>query len=399
MTHPIATWRGVILLLAIVPLAYYAVAILAAIRFFHRERAKRLADFAPPISILKPVRGVDFASYENFSSFYRQDYGEYEILFCVNEMSDPAVPVIQRIMAEFPQRSTRIFSNAPQLGANRKVNNLALMTKEARYEFLVQSDGDVRVGPNYLKEVLAPFADASVGVVSCFYRGVAQPNLPAQLEAVGAASDFFASAMVADWIEGVTFALGASVATRKSWLEKIGGYEGFADYLADDYEIGNRVHKAGGNVLLSREAVCTMYPALGWREFWEHQTRWARTVRLVRPASFFGLIVTHGLPWAVAAALVAPGWKIGVGYLAAYLVLRLMLAWVAGVWGVGDEVLRKRLWLVPVRDAIHFFVWLAGFTSNRVNWGGREYEVHEGKMSPVSSASADQESPVRPFKN
>jgi ceramide glucosyltransferase len=389
MTHSIATWRGAILLLAMVPLAYYAVAILAAIRFFRRERRKRLASFVPPISILKPVRGVDFASYENFSSFYRQDYGEYEILFCVNEMSDPAVPVIQRVMAEFPTRSTRIFSNAPQLGANRKVNNLSLMTKEARYEFLVQSDGDVSVGPNYLKEVIAPFVDPGVGVVSCFYRGVTQPNLPAQLEAIGAVSDFFAGAMVADWMEGVTFALGASVATRKTWLEKIGGYQGFADYLADDYEIGNRVHKAGGKVLLSREAVSTMYPVLSWREFWDHQTRWARTVRLVRPASFFGLLVTHGLPWVVAAALVAGSWEIAAAYLAAYLVLRLTLAWVAGVWGVGDEVVRKKLWLVPLRDAIHFFVWLAGFTSNRVKWGGTEYEVHEGKMSPVSPASGD----------
>jgi ceramide glucosyltransferase len=394
MTHIIGTWRGVILLLALAPLAYYAVAILAAIRFFRRERNKQPTNFAPPISILKPVRGIDFASYENFSSFYRQDYGEYEILFCVNEMSDPAVPVIEQVMAEFPQRSTRILSNAPQLGANRKVNNLARMTKEARHEFVVQSDGDVRVGPNYLKEVIAPFADPGVGVVSCFYRGVAQPNLPAQLEAIGAASDFFAGAMVADWMEGVSFALGASVATRKSWLEKIGGYEGFADYLADDYEIGNRVHKAGGKVLLSRETVCTMYPALSWREFWEHQTRWARTVRLVRPASFFGLIVTHGLPWVVAAASVAQSWKIAGIYVAAYLVLRLTLAWVAGVWGVGDEVLRKKLWLVPLRDMIHFFVWLAGFTSNRVSWGGTEYEVHGGKMFPVSSTLEHRERPV-----
>jgi ceramide glucosyltransferase len=389
MTHPIATWRGVILLLAIVPLAYYAVAILAAIRFFRRERGKRLANFAPPISILKPVRGVDFASYENFSSFYRQDYGEYEILFCVNEMSDPAVAVIQRVMAEFPTRSTRILCNAPQLGANRKVNNLALMTEGARHEFLVQSDGDVRVGPNYLKEVVAPFVDPGVGVVSCFYRGVAQANLPAQLEAIGAASDFFAGAMVADWMEGATFALGASVATRKSWLGKIGGYEGFADYLADDYEIGNRVHKAGGKVLLSREVVWTVYPAVSWREFWEHQIRWARTVRLVRPGSFFGLIVTQGLAWVVAAGLVAPGWGIAAAYLAGYLVLRLTLAWVAGVWGVGDDVLRRKLWLVPLRDAIHFFVWLASFTSNRVNWGGTEYEIRDGKMSPGSPARLD----------
>src|SRR5271166_6835215 len=157
MPH-ISIWRAAILLLAVAPLAYYLVAIFAAIRFFCRERAKTLPDFQPPISVLKPVRGTDFASYENYASFSRQNYADYEILFCVNEMSDPAVPLIQKLIAEFPQRRIRILSGAAQLGANRKVNNLALLTKEAQHEFLVQSDGDVRVGPDYLKEVIAPFA-------------------------------------------------------------------------------------------------------------------------------------------------------------------------------------------------------------------------------------------------
>jgi len=384
MPH-IPIWRGVILLLAVVPLAYYIVAILAAIRFFRRERAKALPEFFPPISILKPVHGVDFATYENFSSFCRQNYPEYEVLFGVNELSDPAVAVIEKVMADFPERRIRILTGAPQFGTNRKVNNLALLAKEAQHETLVQSDGDVRVGPNYLREMAAAFRDPGVGVVSCFYRSIAQANLGAELEAVGAASDFFAGALVADWKEGVTFALGASVATTKTWLAKIGGYEGFADLLADDYEIGNRVHRAGGKVLLSREIVWTMYPAQSLRGFWEHQVRWARTVRVVRPASFFGLSVTHGLPWAILAACVAPAAWIAVAYLLGYLVLRSSVAWVVGVWGVGDEVLRRRLWLVPLRDAIHFAVWLAGFTSNRVNWRGVEYEIRDGKMMPVES--------------
>jgi ceramide glucosyltransferase len=384
MPH-LAIWRVLILALAIAPLAYYVAAILAAIRFFQRERKKPMPEFQPAISVLKPVCGVDFGTYENFASFCRQDYENYEIVFCVNEMSDAAVPVIRRVMAEFPQRRIRILSDAAQVGTNRKVNNLALLTKEAANEFVVQSDGDVRVGPNYLKEVIAPFADPAVGVVSCFYRGIAQPNLYSEFEAIGAASDFFAGALVADWMEGVTFALGASVATTKEWLGKIGGYEGIANFLADDYEIGNRMHKEGGKVMLSREAVWTMYPALRARDFWEHQVRWARTVRLVRPASFFGLIVTHGLPWAIVAAVVAPAAWIAAGYLAGYLVLRLTMAWVVGVWGIGDEVVRRKLWLVPFRDAIHFVVWLAGFTSNRVKWGGIEYTIEKGRMKEVVS--------------
>jgi len=384
MPH-LAIWRLVLLLLAIVPLAYYIVAILAARRFVSRERKKNLPDFQPPISLLKPVRGVDFASFENFASFCNQRYPQYEILFCVNEMSDAAVPVIRKLMTRFPEQKIRILSGAAQAGTNRKVNNLALLTQEAQHEFLVQTDGDVRVGPDYLRELVAPFADEGVGLVSCFYRGIVERNLPAELEAVGAVSDFFAGAMVADWFEGVTFALGASVATTKSWLTKIGGYEGFASCLADDYEIGNRVHKAGGKVLLSREPVWTMYPAVSVRDFWAHQLRWARTVRLVRPASYFGLIVTHGLPWALLAAFIAPAYWISAAYLAAYLLLRLTMAWVVGVWAIGDDVLRHKLWLVPFRDAVHFLVWIAGFVSNRVKWGDDEFKIEKGKMVPIPS--------------
>jgi ceramide glucosyltransferase len=383
MSH-FSIWRIGVLVFAAGPLVYYLVAILAAVRFFCRERARRLQEWAPLVSLLKPVHGVDFASRINFESFCRQNYPEYEILFCVNDMDDPAVPLLRQLMLDFPQRSIRILSNAPKIGSNKKVNNLVLLAREAKHEIIVQSDGDVRVSPDYLKNVVAEFADPAVGVVSCFYRGVAEKNFWAELEAVGAASDFFAGALVANLPGQVTFALGASVATTNTWLAKIGGYEALADLLADDYEIGNRVHRAGGKVLLSREAVWTMYPAQTLKSFWEHQVRWARTVRLVRPASFFGLVVTHGLPWCLLAAAVAPSAWMGAGFLGAYLVLRLLMAWVAGVWGVGDEVLRRKLWLVPVRDAIYFAVWLAGFTSNRVKWGGVEYAIEGGKMREVS---------------
>jgi ceramide glucosyltransferase len=286
-------------------------------------------------------------------------------------------------MQDFPERRIKIFSNAPAIGSNRKVNNLALLAREAAYPILVQSDGDVRVSPNYLKEVVAPFIDPSVGVVSCFYRGVAEKNLGAELEAIGAASDFFAGALVADWKEGVTFALGATVVTTKSWLGKIGGYEALANLLADDYELGNRIHKAGGKVLLSREAVWTMYPAQTLRGFCDHQLRWARTVRQVRPASFFGLLFTHGLPWAVLAAAVAPTPAISAAYLIAYLILRFSMAWTVGVWCIGDQLLRRRIWLVPLRDLVNFAIYIFSFASSRVTWGGIEYEMKNDQMREI----------------
>ncbi|MBZ5539781.1 MAG: glycosyltransferase [Acidobacteriia bacterium] len=263
-------WRYALLLVAAAPLAYYAAATLAAARFFRRERARQLPAFTPPVSVLKPVRGVDFASYENFASFCLQDYPDFELLFAVNDSADPAVELIHRLMAEFPQRQIRLFIGAQPLGANRKVNKLCRLAAAARHDILVVSDGDVRAGPRYLREVAAPFADPQTGVVTCFYRGIAQENLFAAIEAIGASSDFFAGVLMAHWLEGMSFALGATMATTKAWLAKIGGFEGLAATHSDDYELGHRIALQGGRIVLSREPVWTMYPAQSARGFWEH---------------------------------------------------------------------------------------------------------------------------------
>jgi len=382
MAHS-AMWRDAVLLLALAPLVYYVLATLAALRFFGRARARQLPNYTPPVSVLKTVRGIDFGSHENFASFCRQEYPEYEILFAVNDDGDPAVPVIRRIIAEFPERKIRLLVGAEHLGANRKVNKLARLAREAQNEVLVLADGDVRVGPRYLREVVGPLTDRKTGAVTSFYRGIAEKNLGAEIEAVGATSDFFAGVLMAEWTEGITFALGASIATTKEWLTKIGGFEAIADALADDYELGHRIAKSGGKIVLAREAVWTMYPAQTVHSFWDHQVRWARTVRLCRPLSYVGLLFTQGLPWALLAAFVAPAkWVAGV-YLLAYLILRLAMAWTVGVWGVGDEVLRRKIWLVPVRDAIHFVIWLASFGSNHIRWGNAEYVIRQGRMVPL----------------
>lgn len=378
-------WREVLLLVAAAPLVYYILATLAAFRFFGRNQAQTHAGYTPPASLLKPVRGVDFGSYENFASFCKQDYPEYEILFAVNDENDPAVPLIRKIMAEFPQRRIRLFTGAEDLGANRKVNKLAMLVREAKYDVLVLTDGDVRVGPNYLRKVVAPLGDKKVGAVTSFYRAIAQANLGARLEAIGAASDFFAGVLMARWKEGIRFALGASIVTTKDWVRKMGGFESIVDTLADDYELGLRIGNAGGEIVLSQEPVWTMYPAQSFRGFWDHQLRWARTVRLCRPLSYLGLLFTQGLAWTLLAILLAPTPWIAGTYFAAYLVLRLAMAWTVGVWGVKDEVLRRNLWLVPVRDAIYFVVWLASYGSNRIRWGSEEYFVRNGRMVPIAA--------------
>jgi len=389
-------WRDAVLVLAAAPLVYYALATLAAFRFFKRERGRAIPNYSPAVSVLKPVRGVDFGSYENFASFCRQDYPNYEILFAVNDEADAAVPVIRQIIADFPDRRTRLLIGAEHLGTNRKVNKLARLAREARHDALVLTDGDVRVGPDYLREVVAPLVDPEIGAVTCFYRGIAEKNLGAEIEAIGASSDFFAGVLMAEWTEGITFALGASIATTRECLGKIGGFAAIADALADDYELGNRIVKAGGKVVLSREPVWTMYPAQTSRSFWDHQVRWARTVRLCRPLSYMGLLFTQGLPWVLLAALLAPARWIAVVYLLAYLILRLAMAWTVGIWGVGDEVLRRKFWLVPLRDAIHFVIWLASFASNHIRWGSVEYVIRQGRMVPIAG---DESAAAKPAGN
>jgi ceramide glucosyltransferase len=367
-------------------LGFYVTAILAALRFSQRHKSQPKSEFTPYVSVLKPVYGVDFGSQENFETFCNQNYPNYEVIFAVNEESDPAVPLIRKLIAAHPERNIRLVTGAPFLGENRKVNNLALMVREASHEILAITDGDVRVGPDYLHNVVAPFARSETGAVTSLYRGVAQRSFFGELEALGAASDFTAGVLVAERMEGLNFALGASIVTTKSWIQRIGGLEPIAHLLADDYELGNRISEAGGEVVLSTEVVSTMYPAQTLRGFWDHQLRWARTVRLCRPLSYLGLIFTHGLAWAILAALIAPGKAIAAACLTGYLALRLTLALCAGVRVLKDDTVRRRWWLLPVRDAIHFLIWLASFTSNRVTWGDAEFTMKKGQMVPVRNS-------------
>jgi ceramide glucosyltransferase len=385
MIHLHHGWVVAVLVIATFPLIYYLLAIFAALAFSRATKARTppTPTFVPPVSILKPVHGVDFASYENFASFCTLDYPEYEILFVVNDESDPAIAVVTQLIADYPQRSINLLIGSEYFGANKKVNNLARLTREARYEVLALSDGDVRVGPKYLLNVVVPLRDENVGAVTSFYRGVAQNNCYAELEAVGASSNFFVGVLMAAWTEGVKFTLGASVATTKTWMRRIGGFEAIAAFLADDYEIGRRVAQAHGRVVLSHETVSTMYPAQTLRSFWQHQLRWARTVRLCRPASYAALLFTQGLPWVIAATVLAPAHSIAASYLLTYLVLRLTTAWLVGVSVVGDRVVRRRLWLVPLWDAVHFVVWTASFASNHVVWGNVEYVIERGRMKPA----------------
>ncbi|MBZ5528382.1 MAG: bacteriohopanetetrol glucosamine biosynthesis glycosyltransferase HpnI [Acidobacteriia bacterium] len=373
------------------PLVYYALAIYCGWDFFRGEHRRKAvaSSHTPPASILKPVRGVDHGAYENFASFCRLDYPEYEILFAVGDDDDPVIPLVEKLRRDFPERQIRLLTGIEQLGPNRKVNNLCRLTREARHGLLVMSDSDVRVEPNYLREVAAPIADAQVGAVTSFFRGQVEGSLGAEFEALVLAAETVPNALVARKIEGkVQFAFGWTMATTKKHLEAIGGFEAMVYHHSDDFEFGNRISALGLRIELLRTPVTMVFPRETMKEFLQHELRWAIGLRNVRPAGYVGLLMTFGLPWAVLAAALAPSISLAAGYLGAYLALRLLLVWTVGVWGLGDPVTRRSLWLVPLRDAINFVVWVAGFFASKIRWRGIEYRVKKGLLVRVSKESA-----------
>ena len=389
--------RLLLLALAAAPFAFYLLSIWSAVTFFRRREPEGNEPFAPPVSILKPCRGLDREAYENFASFCRQDYPEYEILFAVADPLDPVVPVIHRIMRDFPRVPIRLIHNIPAVGANGKVNKLVRMAAEARYDLLVISDSDVRAVPEYLRRVAAAFRDSQVGAATAMYRAETNGSLGADLEAVGITSEFQAGVLSAWRLEGVKFALGATMACSRKALEAIGGFEPLADYHSDDYELGSRIASRGYRVELLREPVTLVHGRQTFGEFAAHQLRWALTTRFARPGGHFGLLLTFGLPWSLLAAALAPRQWIAAAYLGAYLGLRLAAAWTVGVWGLRDPLLRRRLWLVPLRDATGFVTWVASYFWTRIEWRGSSFHVVDGKLVPVdhSAEVAEAGTPAR----
>src|ERR1700747_976171 len=232
--------RDALLLLALASFAYYVVAIIAALRFF-RGRDAAPSDFTPPLSILKPIYGLDRETYQNYASFCLQDYPDYEILFCVSDDRDPAIPVIAELARNFPERKIKLIVGSEPLGVSDKVNKLCRMVREAAHETVVVSDSDVRVEPQYLRAIAGPFRDPKIGAVTCLYRGLTDGSLAANLEAIGNSTYFTAGVLMAWTLGDVDFTLGATMATTKTRLAEIGGFESLVDHFSDDYELGNRI--------------------------------------------------------------------------------------------------------------------------------------------------------------
>jgi ceramide glucosyltransferase len=366
---------------------YYLFCLWSAVSFLRGRKAggrARPRQGLPPVSILKPFKGIDPDIYESFRSHCRQDYSEYEIIFGVSDAADPAVAAVRRLQEEFPRHTIGLVVCPNQLGANLKVSTLEQMLPAARYEYLIVNDSDIQVEADYLRRVMGPLTDGGIGMVTCLYRGVAAPTLGSRLESLGISTDFCAGVLVARQLEGgVRFGLGSTLAFRHRDLERIGGFRSLVDFLADDYELGRRIAGLGLQVVLSDVVVETHLPKYDLTGFLAHQIRWARGVRDSRKGGYVGLASTFGLTWALVNLILSHAEPWSWAVLGGVALLRLAVALTVAKGVLQDRTLLKNLWLVPVRDLVAVLVWLASFAGHTVTWRGDRFELKNGRLMRV----------------
>jgi len=380
------------LALAAAPFIYYLLVLYSSWRFFRQSSdspAKNL-DFTPPVSNLKPVRGLDPEAYENFASYCRQDYPDYELIFCVGDENDASVPVLQKLMRDFPERQIRILYGSGRNAINDKVAKLVRLVREARNEVLVINDSDVRVEPNYLRTVVAPLRNPKVGGVTCLYVSIHDKSFAQHLHSIGMISDFYPGILVARQLDGIKFALGQTIVTTRAHIAAFGGYESLENRPADDLLAGRLIAGQGFEVELLPYAVQTVPDYDSLKDLFIKRLRWMTVMRHMRPLGHLGLAFTQGLPWCLAVAITHPA-AIGFSYLGAYLFFRVLIACLIGVWGL-KQGLWKQMPLIIVWDATAFVIWLLTFGRNSIRWRNVDYRIREGTLVPVVQAPAQNSS-------
>ena len=377
--------RHVVLAVAAIPFIYYLIALFSSWRFFGRSARGDAPNpsFTPPVSNLKPIRGLDPDTYENFASFCRQDYPDYELLFCLGDREDPALPLIDRLMREFPARRIRVLFGSGRDATNDKVAKLARLVSEAAHEHVVISDSDVRVRPDYLRTVIEPLRDPKIGAVTCFYLPIEERTFVDRLQSVGMMSDFYAGIVVAWQLDGVKFALGPTIATTRERLAAFGGYQSIENQPGDDLLVGRMIADQGYEVELSRYPVETVADYQSIRELIAKRLRWIVVMRHMRPWGHLGLVFTFGLPWALAAVAANPTLATAALYLGGWFAMRCAITATIATWGLKQSSYWRRMGLIPLWDAVAFAVWVASFLRRSIRWRGSDYYIRGGTLVPV----------------
>jgi ceramide glucosyltransferase len=370
-----------LVLIAIAATLYQILALLASLH--HLAGTEPQPEVSPqPVSILKPVRGLDPKFWESIVSHAEQDYPKFEILFGVGDPGDPAIPIIERLIAAYPNRDIRLIRTKTDL-PNGKAGTLEEISSHARYPVLVVNDSDILVPPAYLRRIVAPLSDPQIGVVTCLYRGDGV-SWPARWESLGIATDFGPSVLAAPLLGVREFGLGSTLVFRSEHLRAIGGFRAFGDYIADDYQLAKRITELGLRATISKVVVETHPGDNTWAGVWRHQVRWARTIRACRGIAYFGLPVTHATLWAV---LCAANGLVGLAWLLFW--ARIAAGMTAGIAVLGSGAAARYFALIPLWDFWASSIWIAGALSNTVVWRGKRMKLDRGGRIVSDRASAE----------
>ena len=364
----------------------------AAVAFF-RLRRKRPLDSAPAVTILKPLKGLDRELYENLRSFCALDYPEYQILFTLSSADDPALPVLSRIREEFPELDMEIIVSKSRIGYNPKINNVSNAAPFIKHGFLLMSDSDVRVQPDFLRRMMAPFSDPSVGLVTAFYQATTPRGVWAGLEALSVNAQFLPQAVV-EAAFGMRFAMGAAVIARREAFEASGGFRNMADHLADDFILGEGIKAAGYRLEIADCVVESLPDTGGVVEHLSHQFRWARTIRICNPSGYLGTALLHGFSWLTLKIFLFGPDRVSIALAFGVLAAKALSKSAISRWCLGDRQRSLTTLLLPWSEWIAFAAWVSGFRSTPVVWRGEVYSVHpQGRLSPVR-ARIDVTAPV-----
>jgi ceramide glucosyltransferase len=385
---------GVALIGTVSSTVFLGLAVLGVIRFRAdaRNQVRSVPDDAhlPPVSVLKPVHGLEARLKENIESFFRQDYPDYEILFAADEANDAALDVVREVCARYPHIRSRVLVTGTPW-PNPVVYAFHCMAEAAAHDILVTTDSDVEVDPRYLREIVLPLLDPQVGMVTCVYRGKNAAGFFSGLTAIGMSVEMTAGVLVANLLEGMKFGLGPTTVVRKDSLASIGGYTALRDYIAYDFAIGNLLAKKGYRVVLSGHVIDHVVNQPSFRRMWQNQLRWAQTTRYSRPKGHFGSGLIFAMPYGLLGFLAAGllgHWAIGALLLAVAVMNRLTEAWLVGWLVVRDPRIRRAPWLYPLRDLLGFLVWFASYLNLRYVWRDSRFEL-KGTRIALRQTSSD----------
>ncbi len=350
---------------------------LAAVRFPLRQAKLSAAD-ALPLTCLKPLKGCDSQTRSCLESWFTQKYpGALELLFGVASADDPVCRIVQELIAEFPSVPAKLMICDPILGPNAKVSTLFYLMKQAQHEYIVVSDADVFISPEFLQKFAADFSDPCVGLVNCFYELAHPQNLAMKWEAVAVNADFWSQVLQGISLKSMDFALGAVMATTRANVEKIGGFESLLDYLADDYQLGNRIAKTGADLRICSTPVECRSDPMTWREVWDHQLRWARTIRVCQPIPYFFSIFSNATLWPLLWVAAFP-FSFAVAFFPLAIALRMATAGHNYHRLTGKSEETNPFWLAPAKDILQFVIWALSFLGNTITWRGQMFHVTKG---------------------